>query len=86
MFRRKLLAALAVVMTALAVALPVSANAATSPPVVPPIPSVETGVVNQFLCPLLVTQLRFAMDSGNVLLANLVNNVFMGFGCGGAAT
>jgi hypothetical protein len=92
MSRHKLMAALAVVATALAVALPASASAATTtvptiPPItIPPITfGLGAGYVQSVMCPILVTQLHLAMATGNTLGANLIGNVLLYSGCGGAA-
>jgi hypothetical protein len=97
MSRHKLMAALAVVATALAVALPASASAATTavptippitiPPItIPPITfGLGAGYVQSVMCPILVTQLHLATATGNTLGANVIANVLLYSGCGGAA-
>jgi hypothetical protein len=88
MSRRKPLAALAAVTAAVAVAVPAaSASAATTAPAVP---AASIGVGGRLLsgslpCQILVGQIRFALQSGNILWANLVSTVFVYSGCGGAA-
>jgi hypothetical protein len=88
MFRRKPLAVLAAVTAALILAVPaVSASAATTAPAVPTA-SIGVGgglVPGSLPCQILVGQIRFAVLSGNTLWANLVANVFIYSGCGGAA-
>jgi hypothetical protein len=37
------------------------------------------------MCPILVTQLQFAMATGNTLGANVIANVLLYSGCGGPA-
>jgi hypothetical protein len=87
MSRHKLIAPLAVVATALAVALPASASAATTTvPTIPPITiGLGAGYVQSVMCPILVTQLQFAMATGNTLGANVIANVLLYSGCGGPA-
>ncbi|HEX4679260.1 MAG TPA: hypothetical protein VH210_08700 [Gaiellaceae bacterium] len=87
MSHRKLMAGLAGVATALAVALPASASAATAPgPVVPPTPiDFGAGYLQSVLCPMLVAQLDFATATGNVVGANVIGNVLFYSGCGGPA-
>jgi hypothetical protein len=88
MSRRKPLAALAAVTAALALAVPaMSASAATPAPAVP---TASFGLGGLFVsgslpCQLLVAQIRFALLSGNTVWANVVSNVFLYSGCGGAA-
>jgi hypothetical protein len=88
MSRRKPLAALAAVTAAFAVALPAaSAGAATT---VPAVPAASIGfggllVSGSLPCQILVGQIRFALQSGNTLWANVISNVFVYSGCGGAA-
>ncbi|MDX6449992.1 MAG: hypothetical protein QOH16_41 [Gaiellaceae bacterium] len=85
MSRHKPIAALATIATALAVALPASASAATTTvPTIPPI-TVGAGYVQSVVCPILVTQLQLAMATGNTLGANLIANVLLYSGCGGPA-
>jgi hypothetical protein len=87
MSRHKLGAALAAVATMVAVALPAGASAATTTvPTIPPITiGVGAGYLQSVLCPILVTQLQFATATGNTLGANLIANVLLYSGCGGAA-
>jgi hypothetical protein len=92
MSRHKLMAALAAVATALAVGLPASASAATTtvptiPPItIPPITfGLGAGYVQSVVCPILVTQLHLAMATGNTLGVNVIGNVLLYSGCGGAA-
>jgi hypothetical protein len=92
MSRHKVTGALAAVATALAVALPASASAATTTvPTVPPftIPPINVGIgagyVQSVLCPILVAQLNVASASGNTLGVNVIANVLLYSGCGGAA-
>jgi ABC-type sugar transport system substrate-binding protein len=62
MSRRKPIAALAAVATALAVALPASASAATTTvPTIPPITfGIGAGYLQSVVCPILVSQLQLA--------------------------
>jgi hypothetical protein len=92
MSRHKLGAALAAVATTVAVALPAGASAATTTvPTIPPItiPPITIGLgagyVQAVICPILVSQLRLAEATGNTLGANLIGNVLLYSGCGGAA-
>jgi hypothetical protein len=86
MSHRRLMGSLATVATALAVALPASASAATTTvPTIPSINGIGAGYVQSVLCPMLVTQLNFALATGNTLGANLIGNVLLYSGCGGAA-
>jgi PAB1-binding protein PBP1 len=82
--QRKPLAALAAAATALTLALPVAgASAATTTPVVP---AFSFGLMPGSLpCQILVAQIRLAAQFGNPLLANVLSNVFVYSGCGGAA-
>jgi hypothetical protein len=86
MSRRKPLAALAAVTAALALAVPAaSASAATT------VPTASIGVSGGGLvagslpCQLLVGQLQFAEQTGNTVYANVIANVLLYSGCGGAA-
>jgi hypothetical protein len=82
MSRRKLLALLASMTAALAIALPASASAAT----VPVVPPVSLGLQSGSLpCLLLVGQIQLAAQVGNTVWANVLSNVFVYSGCGGAA-
>ena len=87
MSRRKPLAALAAVTAALALALPAaSAGAATTAPAT----RVFIGAggllpSGSFPCQILVGQIRFALLTGNAPFANVLSNVFIYSGCGGAA-
>jgi hypothetical protein len=84
MSRRKPLAALAAVTAALALVVPVASAATTAPAV--PTTSIGVGLVPGSLpCQILIGQIQFALLSGNMLWANLVSNVFVYSGCGGAA-
>jgi hypothetical protein len=88
MSRRKPLAALAAVTAALALAVPAAnASAATSAPAVRTASiGVRGGLVSGSLpCRILIGQLRFAELSGNTVWANVLSNVFVYSGCGGAA-
>jgi ABC-type sugar transport system substrate-binding protein len=87
MSRRKPIVALAAVATALAVALPASASAATTTvPTIPPITfGIGAGYLQSVVCPILVSQLQLAEATGNTLGANLIGNVLLYSGCGGAA-
>jgi hypothetical protein len=87
MSRHKPMAALAAVATALAVALPASASAATTTvPTIPPITfGIGAGYVQSVICPILVSQLQLAQATGNTLGVNLIANVLLYSGCGGAA-
>jgi hypothetical protein len=87
MSRHKLGAALAAVATTVAVALPAGASAATTTvPTIPPITiGFGAGYLQSVLCPILVTQLELATATGNTLGANVIANVLLYSGCGGAA-
>jgi hypothetical protein len=90
MSRHKLGAALAAVATTVAVALPAGASAATTttiPPItIPPFTiGLGAGYVQSVMCPILVSQLQLATATGNTLGANLIANVLLYSGCGGAA-
>jgi len=92
MSRHKLGAALAAVATTVAVALPAGASAATTTvPTIPPltIPPISIGLgagyVQSLICPILVSQLHLAVATGNTLGANVIANVLLYSGCGGAA-
>jgi hypothetical protein len=88
MSRRKPLAALAAVTATLALAVPTaSASAATTAPAVHTA-SIGVGgplVSGSLPCQILIGQLRFAALSGNTVWANVLSNVFVYSGCGGAA-
>lgn len=88
MSRRKPLAALAAVMAALALAVPVaSASAATTAPNVRTA-SIGVGVrlaPGSLPCQILVGRIRGAVLFGNTAWANVLSNVFIYSGCGGAA-
>jgi hypothetical protein len=88
MSRRKPLAALAAVTATLALAVPAaSASAATTAPAVHTA-SIGVGgplVSGSLPCQILIGQLRFAALSGNTVWANVLSNVFVYSGCGGAA-
>ena len=86
MSRRKPLAALAAVTAALALAVPAaSASAATT------VPAVRTASIGGHLvsgslpCQILIAQIRFAVLTRNTVWANVLSNVFIYSGCGGAA-
>jgi hypothetical protein len=86
--RRKPLAALTAVTAALAIGIPAaSASAATTAPAVHTASiGVGSGLVAGSLpCQILVAQIRFAALSGNTLGENVLSNVFVYSGCGGAA-
>jgi hypothetical protein len=88
MSRRRPLAALAAVTATLAVAGPAaSASAATTTPAAhPAFIGISGGLQSGSLpCRILVGQLQFAGLSGNIALANVLSNVFVYSGCGGAA-
>jgi hypothetical protein len=87
MSRRKPLAALAAVTAALALAVPVaSASAATTVPARATSIGVGASLAPGALeCQILVGQLRFAQLTGNTVYANVVANVLLYSGCGGAA-
>jgi hypothetical protein len=57
-----------------------SAGAATTAPAVP-----AFSIAGSPMCLLLITQLQFATQTGNILWANVLSNVFVYSGCGGAA-
>jgi hypothetical protein len=87
MTRRKPLAVLAALTAAVAFALPVaSAGAATTAPAVPAVSIGVGGLMSGSLaCQMLVAQMEFATQTGNTLWANVLSNVFVYSGCGGAA-
>ena len=74
---RRPLAALAALTTAGAIALPASSASAQVAPLVytPPL----------IFCQTLVSQINFALLTGNLPLANLVSQAFIYSHCGGAA-
>ncbi|MCW3062981.1 MAG: hypothetical protein JWN32_153 [Solirubrobacterales bacterium] len=88
MSQRKPLAALAAVTAALALVVPAaSASAATTAPAVRTA-AVGVGgplVAGSLPCQILVGQIRFAALSGNTVWENVLSNVFVYSGCGGAA-
>jgi hypothetical protein len=78
MSRRKPLAALAAVTAAVAVAVPTaSASAATTAPIV--------FGPGSLYCEVLHSELMAAGDSGNIVMADYLGEVFVYSGCGGAA-
>ena len=87
MSQRKPLAALATVTAALAIAVPAtSASAAPTAPARTALIGAGGRLVPGSLpCQILIGQIQFALLSGNMLWANLVSNVFVYSGCGGAA-
>ena len=86
MSRRKPLAALAAVTATLALAVPAaSASAATSAPAVRTAPVGGHLVSGSLPCQILIGQIRFAALLGNTLGENVLSNVFIYSGCGGAA-
>jgi ABC-type sugar transport system substrate-binding protein len=83
MSHRKLLAALAAITAALALAVPLaSASAATTAPALPTVAVAPPPPI----CVLLQQQIRFATQTGNTLLANLLSRVFVLMRCSGPAT
>jgi hypothetical protein len=88
MFRGKPMAALAAVTAALAVAVPAaSASAATTERTVSPRQVVIPPAFGpgSLYCDVLFGELQLATDTGNLLVANALSNVFVDTGCGGAA-
>ena len=88
MSRQKPLAALAAVTAALALAVP--AESASAAPAAHAVPTPWVGLDGRLVpgslpCRLLVNEIRFASLSGNLLWANVLSNVFVYSGCGGAA-
>jgi hypothetical protein len=84
MSHHKPVAALAAVASALAVALPASASAATSVPTFPAIGG-GSGLLQSQVCPLLISQLQIAEVIGNAQLLNLTSSLLLNLGCGGPA-
>jgi hypothetical protein len=85
---RKPLSALAAVTAALALAVP--ATSASAAPTAPAPHSAFIGAGGRLVpgslpCRLLVWQIRGAVLTGNTVWANLLSNVFLYSGCGGAA-
>jgi hypothetical protein len=80
---RKFLAALAALTAALVLALPVASAGAATPATI----GLTGGLFapGSFVCRLLVSQIQFALLTGNTAWANAVSNVFVYSGCGGAA-
>jgi hypothetical protein len=86
--RQKPLAALAAGTAALALAVPAaSASAATTAPAVRTTHVVVGGrlVPGSLPCRILVREIQFAVLSRNTAWANVLSNVFIYSGCGGAA-
>jgi hypothetical protein len=88
MSRRKPLAALAAVTAALALA--VSAGSASAATTAPAARTASIGVSaglapGSLPCVILVRQIQFALLVRNPLWANVLSNVFVYSGCGGAA-
>jgi hypothetical protein len=81
--QRKPVVALAGAAAALALALPVASASASTTTTIPPI---SIGLAPGSLpCQILVSQIRFAVQFGSPLWANVLSNVFIYSGCGGAA-
>jgi hypothetical protein len=83
MTRRKLVAALAVLTTAVGVVGPAASASAQPAPTVPLAPIVYTAPYA--FCAGLVYQTQIALATGNPILANLLAQAFISLGCGGAA-
>jgi hypothetical protein len=86
MSRRKPLTTLAAITAALALSIPVATASAA-----PTAPAVRTAFIGARLqpgslpCQILIGQIRFAVLTKNTAWANVVSNVFVYSGCGGAA-
>jgi hypothetical protein len=87
MVPRRTAAALATVVTTLAVTVP--AAGARTPPPVPPMHAAHVAQIRlqpgSPICELLIARIRAGVATGNTAWANVLSQAFIYLGCGGAA-